>query len=280
MTGGGRPESAFDVLTPLVHLDRMEPLDQSIILFREATVRYGRLVALSGITLDIPCGSSTAILGRNGAGKSTLLRAVLGWQRLAEGEIRIGDAHPQHARPRMAYVPQRHAIDWDFPITVRGVVEQGRYPSLGLFQRMGKADKERVEGALDELGISDLAGRQIRMLSGGQQQRAFLARALAQGGDIFLLDEPFAGLDLFGAEELTHILRNWEAQGRTVLAAVHDPEIARRCFTRGVLLDTALVAAGPIAEVLSPPNIERAYRHGRCVHDKPPGPAIVPGLRK
>jgi ABC-type Mn2+/Zn2+ transport system ATPase subunit len=240
--------------------------DENILRFRGVTVRYGRLTALSDVSFETPCGSSTAILGGNGAGKSTLLRAVLGWQALAAGEIRIGDAHPQHARPRLAYVPQRHAVDWDFPITVRGVVEQGRYPSVGLFKRLGGADSRIVDGALEELGISDLAGRQIRRLSGGQQQRVFLARALAQGGDIFLLDEPFAGLDLFGSEELTHILRNWEAQGRTVLAAVHDLSIARGSFTRGVLLDTTLVAAGPIAEVLSPANIDRAYRHGRCVH--------------
>jgi manganese/zinc/iron transport system ATP- binding protein len=242
------------------------PADQNIILFRGVTVCYGRLTALRDVTLEIPCGSSTAILGGNGAGKSTLLRAVLGWQPLAAGEIRIGDAHAEHARPRLAYVPQRHSVDWDFPITVRGVVEQGRYPSLGMFQRLGDSDRERVESAMEELGIADLADRQIRRLSGGQQQRVFLARALAQGGDIFLLDEPFAGLDLFGAEELGHILRNWEAQGRTVLAAVHDLAVARTCFTRGVLLDTTLVASGPIAEVLSPANIDRAYRHGRCVH--------------
>ena len=166
----------------------------------------------------------------------------------------------------MAYVPQRHAIDWDFPITVRGVVEQGRYPSLGLFGRMGRADRDAVDRAMAEMGISDLAGRQIRRLSGGQQQRVFLARALAQGGDIFLLDEPFAGLDLSGSEELAHILLDWGAQGRTVMAAVHDVAIARRCFGRAILLDTVLVAAGPISDVLTPANIDLAYRHGQCVH--------------
>ncbi len=242
------------------------PPDENILLFKSVTVRYGRLTALSDISVEIPCGSSTAILGGNGAGKSTLLRAVLGWQPLSGGEIRIGDAHSHHARPRLSYVPQRHAVDWDFPISVRGVVEQGRYPHLGLMGRLSPADHKRVDGALEELGILDLADRQIRRLSGGQQQRVFLARALAQGGDIFLLDEPFAGLDLFGTEELCHILREWEGQGRTVLAAVHDLEIARRHFTRGVLLDTTLVASGPIAEVLSPKNVDRAYRHGRCVH--------------
>jgi ABC-type Mn2+/Zn2+ transport system ATPase subunit len=252
----------------------VKPPDQNIIRFSAATVRYGRVTALQDITVEIPCGSSTAILGRNGAGKSTFLRAILGWQRLSSGEIRIGDAHPEHARPRLAYVPQRHAIDWDFPITVRGVVELGRYPALGLFQRMGLADRDRVEGALEELGILELADRQIRMLSGGQQQRVFLARALAQGGDIFLLDEPFAGLDLFGTEEMTHILRNWGAQGRTVLAAVHDPELARRCFARGILLDTSLVAAGPIGEVVTPARIDRAFRQGRCVHEHPHAPVI------
>lgn len=241
----------------------------SILRFSHLSVRYGRTLALDDITLDIPCGSSTAILGPNGAGKSTLLRAILGWQPSATGEIRLGDAHPQHLLPRLAYLPQRHMIDWDFPITVRAVVEQGRYPSLRLFRQLGPDDRTRVDRALQELGLTDLADRQIRMLSGGQQQRVFLARALAQGADIFLLDEPFAGLDLFATEELTHILRAWEAQGRTVLAVVHELELARRGFTRGVLLDTALVAAGPIAEVLSPANIDRAYRRGRCAHDNP-----------
>ena len=247
---------------------------QNILRFRNVTVRYGRTTALDDLTVDIPCGSSTAILGPNGAGKSTLLRAVLGWHSLASGEIRLGDAHPQHALPRLAYLPQRQAIDWDFPITVRKVVEQGRYPSLKLFQRLNASDHLRVDRALSELGVTDLAHRQIRMLSGGQQQRVFLARALAQGADIFLLDEPFAGLDLFACEELTHILRAWETHGRTVLAAVHDLELARRAFTRAVLLDTTLVSTGRIADVLSVSNIDRAFRHGSCVHDQlHPAPA-------
>ncbi len=247
----------------------MSPSTHNILRLRNVTVQYGRTVALRDITLDIPCGSSTAILGPNGAGKSTLLRTILGWQSLAHGEVRIGDAHPQHARPRLAYVPQRHAVDWDFPITVRGVVEQGRYPSLGILKRFGKHDHDLVNRALEELGIQELAGRQIRMLSGGQQQRVFLARALAQGGDIFLLDEPLAGLDLFACEELAHILRAWEAQGRTVLAAMHDLEFARRIFSNGVLLDTGLIANGPLSGMLSAENVDRAFRRGHCVHENP-----------
>jgi len=240
----------------------------NILRFRDVSVHYGERLALDHLTLDIPCGSSTAIVGPNGAGKSTLLRAILGWLPLASGDIRLGDSHPQHLLPRLAYLPQRQAVDWDFPVTVRGVVEQGRYASLRLFRRLGEADHRRVDRALEELGLTELADRQIRRLSGGQQQRVFLARALAQGADIFLLDEPFAGLDLFATEELTHILRAWEAQGRTVLAAVHDLELARRGFTHGVLLDATLVATGPIDTVLSAANIDRAFRHGRCVHDR------------
>jgi manganese/zinc/iron transport system ATP- binding protein len=242
---------------------------ESILRLRDVTVRYGNQPALEGISADIPCGSLTAVLGPNGAGKSTLLRAVLGWMPLKRGEIRIGDSHPQHLLPRLAYLPQRHAIDWDFPITVREVVEQGRYPLLRPWSRLSGTDGAAVDRALAELDLAEVAGRQIRRLSGGQQQRVFLARALAQGADIFLLDEPFAGLDLFATEELTHILRSWKEQGRTVLAAVHDLGLARRAFDRGVLLNLSLVAAGPIGEVLTEANVDHAFRGGHCVHGDP-----------
>lgn len=244
----------------------MSDSNQNILSLRGVTVRYGRQAALSDISCEVPCGSLTAILGANGAGKSTLLRAILGLASLARGEIRIGDHHPRHARPRLAYLPQRHAVDWDFPITVRGVVEQGRYASLRFPGRLGAQDAGRVDRALAELDLAQVADRQIRRLSGGQQQRVFLARALAQGADIFLLDEPFAGLDLFAAEELTHVLRDWERQGRTVLVALHDLDLARRVFSRGVLLATTLVAAGPIGEILTEPNIDRAFRSAHCIH--------------
>jgi ABC-type Mn2+/Zn2+ transport system ATPase subunit len=237
--------------------------DDNILRFRNVTVRYGRHEALRDLTLDIPCGSLTAVLGPNGAGKSTLLRACLGWLPLTRGDILIGDKHPQHALPRLAYLPQRHAVDWDFPITVRGVVEQGRYPALRAWQRFGERDRTMVDNSLEELGLTPLAERQISQLSGGQQQRVFLARSLAQGADIFLLDEPFAGLDLLAIEELARILRSWEAQGRTVLAAVHDFDIARRVFGRGILLSTTLVAGGAMENVLTGANIDLAYRRGK-----------------
>ncbi len=241
----------------------------NILRFAGVTVTYGDRVALDALTAAIPCGSLTAFIGPNGAGKSTLLRAILGWHTLAAGEIRIGDSHTHHLLPRLAYLPQTHVIDWDFPITVRGVVEQGRYPSLKPWQRLSRADRDRVDRALAELEIAPLATRQIRELSGGQQQRVFLARALAQGADIFLLDEPFGALDVRATEELTHILHAWRAQGRTVLAAAHDLTLAREHFTHAILLDTHLVAAGPIAEVLTEANIDTAFRKSRCIHEDP-----------
>lgn len=240
-----------------------------ILRFENVTVAYGHRLALDHVTAAIPCGSLTAILGPNGAGKSTLLRAILGWHPLSDGTIRIGDAHTHHLLPRLAYLPQSHAIDWDFPVTVQDVVAQGRYPALEPWQRLSRTDHDRIQRALAELDLAPLADRQIRELSGGQQQRVFLARALAQGADIFLLDEPFAALDLHATEELTHILRAWHAQGRTVLAAVHDLALARAHFDHALLLDTTLVAAGPLATTLTPENLDRAFRPGPCLHQHP-----------
>ncbi len=240
-----------------------------ILRFSHVTVRHGHTVALDDISCDIACGSTTALLGPNGAGKSTLLRAILGWHPLSAGEIRLGDEHPRHALPRLAYLPQRHAIDWDFPVTVRGVVAQGRWPALGLFRRPSATDRQRVDQALEELDLGAVADRPVRALSGGQQQRVFLARAVAQGADIFLLDEPFAGLDLCATEELGHLFHTWEMQGRTVLAAVHELTLVRTWFRRAVLLDTTLVAAGPTTEVLAEANLDLAFRRRRSAHENP-----------
>lgn len=242
-----------------------------IIRCKDVTVRYGRLLALDKVSVEIPCGSLTALVGPNGAGKSTLLRAILGWHRLDTGEIRIGDAHPQHVLPRLAYLPQRQMVDWDFPITVRELVEQGRYPALGLLGRFKQSDTDKVQRAMEELDLLGLEGRQIRMLSGGQQQRVFLARALAQGADIFLLDEPFTGLDRFATAELTHILLNWRAQGRTVIAAIHDIELARKHFANAVVLARHVLAAGPVKESLSETVLAEAFKEKHCTHDNPLG---------
>ena len=230
-------------------------------------MRRGQQLALDHVSADLPCGGLVAIVGPNGSGKSTLLRSILGWHPLLTGEILIGDAHTHHQLPRFAYLPQAHLVDYDFPATVRDVVTQARWPALRPWQKLQAVDHAAVNRALAELEITDLAARPIRELSGGQRQRVFLARALAQGADIFLLDEPFAALDQRAARELTHILLAWRAQGRTVLAALHELDLAREHFTHALLLATRVVAVGPVRETLSEENLRAAYADGPCSHE-------------
>ncbi|TVR50413.1 MAG: ATP-binding cassette domain-containing protein [Puniceicoccaceae bacterium] len=245
-----RPPGANAIVTAPASPHGRGAVEECILRLREVTVHHGRTPALERITAAIPCNSLTAVVGPNGAGKTTLLRAILGWHPLTSGEIRIGDHHAQHALPRIAYLPQRAEIDWDFPITVREVVRMGRFPALGSFRRFGAADHERVGSALREMGLEAKADQQIRRLSGGQQQRVFLARALAQGADLFLLDEPFGGLDQRATADLVAVLRTWRGLGRTVLIVIHEIELARRLCTHGLVLDTRLVAFGPAEECL------------------------------
>lgn len=162
---------------------------------RNLSVYYGSLLALDGISFSITCGHTLALMGPNGAGKSTLIKALAGLLRPDSGEI-LWNGSPLHDTPgEIAYLPQRSDVDWSFPITVRALVEMGRYPSLGLWKKFGRHDRDIVEKSLHALGMESLADRQISELSGGQQQRAFLARALAQEAHVLLLDEPFTGLD-------------------------------------------------------------------------------------
>jgi ABC-type Mn2+/Zn2+ transport system ATPase subunit len=234
-------------------------LNPYILRLKNVSVHFGRRAALESVDARFLCNSLTAVVGPNGAGKTTLLRSILGWHPLTSGEIRIGDSHAHHALPRLAYLPQRAEIDWDFPITVGSVVEQGRYPHLGPFRGFGPDDHEAVRSALREMDLESIVDRQIRRLSGGQQQRVFLARALAQGADIFLLDEPFSNLDMRATRDLLDLFQRWKHQGRTLLAVVHDLDLARRCFDQALLLKTRVIAAGDPATVLSEDSIRAAY---------------------
>ncbi len=237
-------------------------MNEEIIRYDDVSVYYGDVKAVGHVSADIHCGSLMAIVGPNGAGKSTLLRATLGWLPLTTGRITLGDDHIEHQRPRLAYVPQRLKLDWDFPATVRMVVEQGRYPLLRFWRGFTKKDHALVDAALEEMGLDKVQNRQIGELSGGQQQKVFLARALAQGADIFLLDEPFEGLDATAMDGLVQTLRSWHGQHRTILAVVHDHALVRTAFDQAMLLNTDLVAMGKVAEVMSSENLERAYPKG------------------
>ncbi len=224
------------------------------------TAGYNGTPALQDISIEEECGKTLALIGPNGAGKSTLLNALAGLLPPWRGEILWNGTSLAEQRHEIAYLPQRSEVNWQFPITVRQLVEMGRFPALGIWQPMRPHDKEIVDKALCTMGLHHIQGRQIGALSGGQQQRCFLARALAQEAHILLLDEPFTGLDVPGSKALSQLLRSLAAEGRLIIASHHDLASAPRIFDRGILLRRHLIAAGDIATVLTKENLDQAFQ--------------------
>lgn len=226
---------------------------------RSLSVYYGNLLALNDITFSTTCGHTLALMGPNGAGKSTLIKALAGLIRPDSGKM-LWNGLPLHDTPgEIAYLPQRSEVDWSFPITVRALVEMGRYPALGLWKKFSRHDRDIVEKSLHVLGLNALAERQISELSGGQQQRAFLARALAQEAHVLLLDEPFTGLDAPACQSLGTLLDSLAKEGRLVIASHHDLNTAAEIFDTVLLMNRDLVAYGPAEEVLTPERIRETY---------------------
>ncbi|MBQ8480469.1 MAG: metal ABC transporter ATP-binding protein [Akkermansia sp.] len=226
---------------------------------RHLTAAYGSNKVLCDISFSASCGNTLALIGPNGAGKSTLLNLLAGLLQPLSGDMSWSGT-PLHAnRHETAFMPQRTEVDWRFPITVRELVEMGRYPAVGIWRKLRPHDIEIVDKALDALNLIDLQHRQIGALSGGQQQRAFLARALAQEAHILLLDEPFTGLDVPGTESLAELLRSLAAEGRLIIASHHDLSTADKIFDRALLLNRQLIAAGPTADVLTEQNLYTAF---------------------
>lgn len=226
----------------------------------DVTVSYNRIPAVHHLSATLFCGSCVALLGPNGAGKTTLLKAIAGLLPLETGRIEFrGHLLEGTSGREIAYVPQREAVDWDFPVTVRGLVEMGRYPALGKWRRFGAADHVAVEEALHICDLADLSDRQISALSGGQQQRAFLARAWAQKADIYLLDEPFTGLDRNAVEAFAQAMRRLREAGKLIVASHHDLKSVESLFDHILLLNGELVASGPTAEAFTKENLDRAY---------------------
>lgn len=225
----------------------------------DLTVTYQHRPVLWDVDLDFPEGKLIGIVGPNGAGKSTLIKAIMGLVPLASGYVKIFGQPLQRVRNAIAYVPQRESVDWDFPTHALDVVLMGRYGQLPIFGRPRRRDREIAMQCLAKVGMADFAYRQISQLSGGQQQRVFLARALAQQTRVYLMDEPFAGVDATTEKAIIDLLRNLREQGGTVACVHHDLQTVPEYFDWVLLLNLRCVAFGPVAEVFTPGNLQEAY---------------------
>ncbi|MFP4431174.1 MAG: metal ABC transporter ATP-binding protein [Spirochaetota bacterium] len=225
----------------------------------DLTVAYNSKPALWDVDLEIPQGVLMAVVGPNGAGKSTLIKAALNLVPRAAGQVRFFDLPYEKARDLVGYVPQRGSVDWDFPTTVLDVVTMGLYRRLGWFRRPGNRERERALYALEQVGLSDLAGRQISQLSGGQQQRTFLARALVQDAQLYFMDEPFAAVDAVTEKAIVGILKELNRRGRTVVVVHHDLQTVSEYFDWVTLLNVEVIASGPAKDVFTPELLRKTY---------------------
>ncbi|MGF1502851.1 MAG: metal ABC transporter ATP-binding protein [Paracoccaceae bacterium] len=225
----------------------------------DLTVAYQGRPVLWDIDVNVPPGVMCAIVGPNGAGKSTLIKSVLGLVPPTAGHICLHGRPVEAMRRQIAYVPQRSAVDWDFPTTALDVVMMGRYGHLGWFRRPGRDTRARAMRALEEVGLADLAERQISQLSGGQQQRVFLARALVQEAEIYFLDEPMAGVDATTERAIVALLKRLRDRGKTVIVVHHDLATVKSYFDWLVLLNVRVIAQGPVAEVMTPDQLRATY---------------------
>lgn len=229
------------------------------LVIRDLTVAYHRKPVIWDIDLSIPEGKLVSIVGPNGAGKSTLLKACLDLIPRSSGEVAIYGQPYDKQRKQVGYVPQRESVDWDFPVSALDVVAMGTYGKLGWFRRVNKRSKALAMQALERVGLTDYAHRQISQLSGGQQQRTFLARALVQDADIYFMDEPFAAVDAATERAIVELLKELQKRGKTVLVVHHDLATVPQYFDWTVLLNMRVVAAGPTSEVFTQENLRRTY---------------------
>ncbi len=234
-------------------------LDDSPLMVRGLTVSYGQKPAVFSVDMTVRAGAMTAIIGPNGAGKSTLLKAALGIVKPLSGQVQVYGKTLESQRARIAYVPQRASVDWDFPTRVIDVVLMGLYRQLGLLGRVRAHHRATAMDCLNRVGMRDFADRQIGQLSGGQQQRVFLARALAQDADLYLLDEPFAGVDAATEKAIISVLKSLRAEGKTVVVVHHDLATVAEYFDNVFLINTRKVAEGTVAEAFTADMLQATY---------------------
>lgn len=222
-------------------------------------ISYERKRVLSNIYLSVESGFFYGLIGPNGAGKSTLFKAILGLIKLNSGNIKVLNQNIEGVRKKVAYVPQRDEVDWDFPATVYDVVQMGRYPHKKVLQRLNSTDKKITDEALEKVGMTSFKDRQIGTLSGGQQQRVFIARALCQQAEIFLLDEPFVGVDITTENRIIDILKSLAQEDKAILLVHHDLATAEEYFDKVILLNQRLIIYGDTSEVFTKENIAKTY---------------------
>ena len=220
---------------------------------KNLTVAYGENIALENVNLDIEVGSLMALVGPNGAGKSTLIKTILKFLKQITGEIKINGKS-------LAYVPQRNSVDWDFPTTLFDVVEMGCYGRVGLFKRVNKEEKVKVLKAIEQVGMLEFKDRQISELSGGQQQRTFIARALVQEADIYLMDEPFQGVDSTTEKSIVNILKKLKSEGKTLIIVHHDLQTVPTYFETVTFINKTVIASGKVEKVFTQENIDITYK--------------------
>ena len=223
------------------------------------TVAYHRKPVLWDVDLDVPAGKLVGLVGPNGAGKSTLIKAVLNLVPRVSGTVQVFGRPYQQQRHRVGYVPQRESVDWDFPVSALDVVAMGCYGKIGWCRPVMRRHRLVARQALERVGIADLAHRQISQLSGGQQQRTFLARALVQDAELYLMDEPFAAVDAATERAIVRLLQDLRSAGKTCVVVHHDLQTVPEYFDHVILLNLRVVAHGPVAEVFTPDNLHKTY---------------------
>jgi manganese/zinc/iron transport system ATP- binding protein len=236
-----------------------ENIDAVPLSVYDLTVAYHRKPVLWDVGFDLPAGSLVGIVGPNGAGKSTLLKAVMDLTPRASGRILVLGKSYRQNRHRVGYVPQRESVDWDFPVDALDVVAMGLYSKIGWCRPVRRKHRQAAMEALRRVGIADFAHRQISQLSGGQQQRTFLARALVQDADLYLMDEPFAAVDAATERAIVGILHEMKQTGKTAVVIHHDLQTVPEYFDYVVLLNMRVVAHGPVEEVFTPENLQKTY---------------------